>query len=195
MLLGFKRRFAPFVQDGSKTHTIRAKGKRRPFRVGDICDCYVDSRQKTMRLLGRWPCVKVETIVVYECGDGRFGVVVDGIELTPDEKAALAWRDGFRSGPRAEAFTEMMQFWMRTHGDGRPIEVSRVNFPVQGEPLVAKHGKALSFEGYIIHWQYEAKAQPARRQPRTLDPLADFMQRGRRAQRAVDAAVAAGSKR
>ena len=27
MLLGFKRRFAPYVEDGSKTHTIRATRK------------------------------------------------------------------------------------------------------------------------------------------------------------------------
>lgn len=33
MLLGFKKRFAPMVEDGSKTHTIRAKRKIRP-RVG-----------------------------------------------------------------------------------------------------------------------------------------------------------------
>ena len=58
MLLGFKRRFAPFVEEGSKTHTIRAKRKIAP-KVGETCHCYVDPRQKTMRLLGRWTCVKV----------------------------------------------------------------------------------------------------------------------------------------
>ena len=70
MLLGFKRRFEPFVSEGSKTHTIRA-ARKNPPRVGQMCDCYVDSRQKTMRLLGRWVCTKVESILIYECGDGR----------------------------------------------------------------------------------------------------------------------------
>jgi hypothetical protein len=71
MLLGFKRRFAPFVEEGSKTHTIRAKRKIRP-KVGEVCHCYVDPRQKSMRLLGRFPCVKVETIDISE--DWRFSL-------------------------------------------------------------------------------------------------------------------------
>jgi hypothetical protein len=96
MMLGFKRRFAPYVEEGSKTHTIRAKRKQRP-KVGEICHCFVDPRQKSMRLLGRFKCVRVEEIEIYERGEGSFGVIVDGAELTPDEKDALAWRDGFRS--------------------------------------------------------------------------------------------------
>lgn len=37
MLLGFKRRFEPFILDGSKTHTIRASGGRT-WRPGMRCD-------------------------------------------------------------------------------------------------------------------------------------------------------------
>lgn len=51
MLLGFKRQFAKYVEEGSKTHTVRGFRKISP-KVGDICHCYVDPRQKTMRLLG-----------------------------------------------------------------------------------------------------------------------------------------------
>lgn len=53
MLLVFKRQFASFVEEGSKTHTIRGKQKIAP-KVGDVAHCYVDPRQKSMRLLGRW---------------------------------------------------------------------------------------------------------------------------------------------
>ena len=106
MLLGFKRRFAPYVEEGSKTHTIRAIRKIPP-RVGQTCHCYVDPRQKTMRLLGRWPCVKVEDIAVtIECR-----VWIDGNWLAKDECNALAWRDGFRSRGQDQAFAEMMEFW------------------------------------------------------------------------------------
>jgi hypothetical protein len=106
MLLGFMRRFEPFVLDGSKTHTIRAKRKNTP-KVGEICHCYVDPRRKTMRLLGRWPCVNVEEIIIT-----RFMLVlIDGQPLSRDECNALAWRDGFRNSGRKRAYAEMMQFW------------------------------------------------------------------------------------
>lgn len=107
MLLGFKRQFEPFVQDGSKRHTIRALGKRRAFRVGDICDCYVDPRRKTMRLIGRWPCVKVEDIHIWV----NRRVFIDGVRLSHDECDELAWRDGFRLPPKNSAFVQMMMFW------------------------------------------------------------------------------------
>lgn len=107
MLLGFKRRFAPFVEDGSKTHTIRATRKRPP-RVGEMCHCYVDPRQKTMRLLGRWPCVSVQQFSI----DRRGLIRIDGIPLTADEANALAYRDGFRSRGLTGAYAEMMDYWV-----------------------------------------------------------------------------------
>lgn len=144
MLLGFKRRFAPMVEDGSKTHTIRAKRKptklgykRAIPRAGQTCHCYVDSRQKTMRLLGRWPCTRVEDIVIYERGDGSFGVKLGGAELGKDEKDWLAWRDGFRDGPVPESFDRMIAYWLATHKRSAPFV----------------------FEGDLIHWRYEAEAR------------------------------------
>lgn len=127
MLLGFKRRFAPMVEDGSKTHTIRGKRKTAP-RVGEICHCYVDPRQKTMRLLGRWACVKVEEIaIIHNKAVGRVDVTIEDQWLSPDECNALAWRDGFRSRGFEGAFGEMMEFWR-----GR-----------------------LPFVGHVIHWAYD----------------------------------------
>jgi hypothetical protein len=106
MMLGFQRRFAPFVLDGSKTHTIRAVRKIPP-KVGETCHCYVDPRQKTMRLLGRWPCVRVEEIIIT-----RYQLVyVEDQILSRSECNSLAWRDGFRSADRGRAFEEMMEFW------------------------------------------------------------------------------------
>jgi hypothetical protein len=129
MLLGFKRRFAEFVEEGSKTHTIRAIRKRPP-RVGEMCHCYVDPRQKTMRLLGRWRCVKVERIEIDACQEYHWTdveVTIDGVQLSRDECNSLAWRDGFRGRGRDQAFSEMVDFW-----NGR-----------------------LPFVGNVIHWKYE----------------------------------------
>jgi hypothetical protein len=126
MLLGFKRRFAPMVEDGSKTHTIRGTRKMVP-KVGEICHCYVDPRQKTMRLLGRWECLKVEEITI-KLNDWieRVDVCIEGIALSADECNSLAWRDGFRTRGYEHAFEEMMEFW-------------------QGR---------LPFTGHVIHWRF-----------------------------------------
>ncbi len=128
MLLGFKRMFAQYVEEGSKTHTIRGERKIAP-RVGEIAHCYVDPRQKTMRLLGRFEVVKVERIEIREAESVlEYDIIeVDGQRLSLDECAELAWRDGFRDDGRNGAFFEMMQFW-----NGR-----------------------LPFTGHIIHWRYQ----------------------------------------
>jgi len=116
MLLGFRRRFAPFVEDGSKTHTIR--GLSRSPKIGETLHCYVDPRQKTMRLLGRWPCVKVDEIFIdsrrLSADATKIDIRINGIPLSWDEKNSLAWSDGFRDTAalgRDFALVRMMQYW------------------------------------------------------------------------------------
>ena len=138
MLLGFKRQFAPFVENGSKTHTIRARGKRRRFRVGDVCDCYVDSRQSTMRLLGRFPCVRVQDVRIEQLRVKAPGanftimlrVFVDGAELSPDEANEFFRRDGFRRPGIYPPMAQARDFW--------------------SEPLAKG-----AFEGDLIHWEFK----------------------------------------
>lgn len=139
MLLGFKRRFAPFVQDGSKTHTVRALRKVRP-RVGETCHCYVDPRQKTMRLLGRWPCVRVEPITLDFQDYGIayiLRITLGNVTLTTDEAASFAWRDGFRGLPTitTSALDEMARHWI----DGGRLTDSVFSTPWHGE---------------VIHWDF-----------------------------------------
>ena len=100
MLLGFKRRFAPMIKRGQKTHTIRGYRKILP-RIGEICHCYVDPRKKTMSLLGRWPCVRLQQISISEDAQIR----IDGVVFDATEKELLARRDGF------SLFDEMLRFW------------------------------------------------------------------------------------
>ena len=150
MLLGFKRRFAPFVEDGSKTHTIRSNRKVRP-KVGDTCHCYVDPRQKSMRLLGRFECVRVQDI---EIGFRRVSeeveqgyIKLDGCPLDSQECDLFAWRDGFRfdwdragikqpaDGPHVGSFQLMLSYWTAER---------------------TRNGKKdpLPFHGDVIHWRY-----------------------------------------
>lgn len=120
MLLGFKDRFAPKILSHEKRHTIRAKRKIAP-RVGETCHLYTGLRQrgpiiqklasgqvvrqKVSRLLGRWPCVKVQDIKIVEPRGHAPSIRIDGVWLLPDEREALAKSDGFAS------FAEMMEFW------------------------------------------------------------------------------------
>lgn len=153
MLLGFKRRFAPHVEDGSKTHTIRSKRKVRP-KVGETCHCYVDPRQKSMRLLGRFECVRVQDIEIgalprsreIACSDGRHYkgyISIDGVRLSLDECDQFAWRDGFRpEGTTYErpgkAFAMMFAYWTEER---------------------TRNGKhdPLPFHGDVIHWRYTGR--------------------------------------
>jgi hypothetical protein len=124
MMLGFKRRFAPFVWEGTKRHTIRAERKDKPIRPGDRLDCYVDPRQRTMALLGRWECTKIEDIRIVA---NRLAVHVplliwvEGTMLDPLEAELLLWKDGFRD-QGGETFTATFQaahFWEDRLSDGK----------------------------------------------------------------------------
>ena len=110
MLLGFKARFAPFVEEGSKTHTIRAKRKIRP-RVGETCHCYVNPRQKSMRLLGRFKCIRVEDLrIEVDVYKTTVRLFINGEYLSWDETEEFLWRDGFR-GTHMSACLQALEFW------------------------------------------------------------------------------------
>jgi len=128
-LYNFQKRFAPFVLDGSKTHTIRAKRKHAD-KPGNPFHGYTGLRTKNAELLIRSTVVKVEDILIRKTASlfqeavELFEIAIDGVGLEPDEKNALAWSDGFRSSGKSGAFAEMMEFW-----DGQ-----------------------LPFRGDLIHW-------------------------------------------
>ena len=118
----FQQRFVPFIRDGSKRHTIRAKRKHRE-KPGNTVHLFTKQRTKHCQLLGRSICVKVEDIVISPAQQ----IFVDGEELTLSEKTALAFCDGFRARGIAHAFEEMMKFW-----DGRlPFEGDIIHWSKQ----------------------------------------------------------------
>ncbi len=140
MLLGFKKQFEQYVREGSKTHTIR-RVKRYPPKVGDVCHCYGDVRQTSMHLLGRWPCVAIDDVVIRPVMKRRFRselrdvaglkVFINGEELTPDECDALFFRDGFRNPPKGRTSADIARiFWKDNFKGGQP------------------------FVGQMIHWDF-----------------------------------------
>lgn len=154
MMTGFKNRFELFVREGSKQHTLRdwRKGDRQ-FRVGDRVDAYANVRQKNMRLIGRWPCTRVQK-ASFELHEDRGAVMsIDGVELSRDEADAFAWRDGFRFSLEREGletiystrvkgcFAVMMEYWL-------------------------DEGKVFPFTKQLIHWDYDKpqeKPKPKKR--------------------------------
>lgn len=148
MLLGFRRQFAQFVEEGSKTHTIRGVRKIAPH-VGEICHCYVNPRQKSMRLLGRWPCVRVEPITLdfVKCGIAYvLRITIADQTLSLDEAIAFARADGFRvdepvnvlKSARTAPLDEMARFW---------IASKRLTDAIDSRP----------WHGQVIHWNYNRK--------------------------------------
>lgn len=156
MLLGFKAQFAQYVQEGSKTHTIRGFRVNQP-KVGDIAHCYTGLRQrgpiiqklasgevvreKKARLLGRFPIVKIEAVDIWI----HLGLIEIGIHessaseprlLDKSEASELAWRDGFREDGRDLSLVHMAKFWMANHPTDR---------------LTANN----VWHGQIIHWRHQ----------------------------------------
>lgn len=124
-LYGFKAQFVPFIEDGTKTHTIRRARAVRD-EPGDTMHLYAGLRTKRCRLIGRYPCVKVEAISIYYTAKYRFPVFnIEGNILSTDELHALAVRDGFKDG-----FEQMVKYWDEVNDLG-----------------------TVPFDGHIYHWR------------------------------------------
>lgn len=112
--LNFKAQFADQVKNLEKRQTIRARGKRRPPRVGEPLMLYTGTRQVGCRKLLDAVCTSVEEIgispatnsvrMVRRLGDGRRM----WFSITDDEVQELARADGFAS---RDAFFD----WFQTH--------------------------------------------------------------------------------
>jgi hypothetical protein len=123
----FKLRFRAKIESGEKRHTIRGERKQKQ-RVGDPCCLFTGMRTKNCRRIFNAPCLKVERIVI-----GANGVVIiDGEQLSRDERESFARCDGF------ESFSEMLAFW-----DGRlPFSGEVIHWDYERRHLPVHHGRA-----------------------------------------------------
>lgn len=133
----FKERFVPFVLDGSKDRTVRAR--RKGFaKTGDTLYLYFGMRTKWCKKLREEKCTHATTLRI---SDARIRIY--NRHLTNDEmQLALkdphhrslplsellpiyqmeyfAWKDGFRPDGSTEkdprgSFELMIRFWKQTH--------------------------------------------------------------------------------
>lgn len=138
----FKEQFVPFVKDGSKPHTIRARRRRQSIKKGDTCYLYFGMRTKHCTKLREEFCTDVRTIMIghllgkptiaifdKRLSDQDFEALQAGLlnldehqinVLSDKEKNELAWRDGFRPDGSSlsnctGSFDLMIRFWNQTH--------------------------------------------------------------------------------
>ena len=102
----FQKQFAPLVERGEKTQTIRALRKTRHARVGERVQLYTGMRTKACRKLVEPDpvCVAVERVVI-----DQFVVLVDGRALSKRAANDFAKADGFLD------FPAMRDWFKRTH--------------------------------------------------------------------------------
>lgn len=124
--LNFKAQFADQVKNGEKRQTIRARGKRRPPRVGEPLMLYTGMRTQYCRKLLDTVCASAEPISMSIWSKTVQMPRMMGIGepmwafLSDDEIKALASADGF-------ATTDAFFAWFaENHGD--------------------------TFSGYVIKW-------------------------------------------
>ena len=134
----FKGQFVPYVEDGSKPHTIRNR-RKHPAKVGDKLFLYFGLRTKWSRKLREEVCSATHSLVICD----TLGVIFYKRALTDDELQEavknpvnsllpvdrilistdadlFAWKDGFRPKDATQkhpigSFRMMLLFWKQTH--------------------------------------------------------------------------------
>jgi len=139
-IYNFQQRFWPFIQDGSKQHTIRTI-RRHPCKIGDTMYLYGGLRQPGAKRLIEPPlCTAKNTIFIMPSGvvimlnktltkneamdrfkDSNPFFFLELKILTTEQKDALAWYDGFRNedNPHITAMPGswklMFKAWQKLH--------------------------------------------------------------------------------
>jgi len=89
--LNFQGRFAPLVESGEKTQTIRPL-RKRPICAGDMLHLYTGMRTRACRKLGEGLCYMVSPITVTADCCYLYGFLVSNVRAE-----RIAQRDGFGS--------------------------------------------------------------------------------------------------
>lgn len=110
-----------------KMHTVRAIGKKRHARPGEVVQLYTGLRTKSARLIATAVCTRTAPIMIdfsaLSTTEGVVAVLIDGTLLTEKETIAFVRSDGFRT------ITDFVEFWYGTHDFDK------------------------LFEGIIIYWE------------------------------------------
>lgn len=110
----FKRQFVPDIRSGKKIGTIRALGKRRHARPGEMVQLYCEMRRPTcFKIMPDVRCTRVNEIeFMVDRDPKRIRLLSNGVPIKGKERDRFAQKDGFGS------FDEMVLFWIFEHGEG-----------------------------------------------------------------------------
>lgn len=98
----FRPCYVEHILSGRKRHTIRAEGKRRHARPGELVQLYTGMRTKACKKIMMDPrCTLVQPIEITK----DWAILIDGYELDITEADRLAYADGF------ETWRDMMEFF------------------------------------------------------------------------------------
>ena len=128
MLLGFKKRFVPNIENGSKCQTVRETPKRMP-KVGETLYMYTGLRTKNCALITKEHTLKstqdIKMIFTWHVKDKCHypRIWVDGRMLNTKEGNDFMIRDGFTDE------SDFVSFWKDL-----------------------RSGKDAQFIGILIHW-------------------------------------------
>lgn len=110
----FQSQFEAALRSGDKAQTIRALGKRRHARPGEMVQVYIGMRTANCRLLFQSECVEVMPIILdkreptgqFIMSKPLWDVILNGNVLSIDEIHHLALADGF---PDRHAFYQFFE--------------------------------------------------------------------------------------
>lgn len=135
----FNPRFVEPIRQGFKTQTIRAHGRRRHARPGELLQLYSGMRTAhCQRILPDVPCLELMEVEIQFRAGEITRIVTDGVPVC--DLDAFAIRDGF-----ADA-VDMWAFWHDHH----PQAVE-----------AATGGIMVAFRGVLIEWARPAEPEMA----------------------------------
>jgi hypothetical protein len=107
-MFNFQARFAPLVESGAKTQTIRKTCRAKP---GDTLYLYTGARTKACRKLGEGRCVSVVSVAIDDHGRTLVaGNIVAPMLFDPTCAENFAKADGF------DSYADMVEWFRKQHG-------------------------------------------------------------------------------
>ncbi len=107
----FEKRFAPAIESGAKTNTIRKTGKRTHAKPGDSIQLYIGMRTKSCeKIVEDRVCLCRRAIVIKVAANFISSITLDGESV--EDLDSFAVSDGFQDA------ADMHRFWLKFHGQG-----------------------------------------------------------------------------
>lgn len=135
----FQQEFCPYVEEGSKLHTVRNLriGRSGHAQPGETVYLYYAQRTKYCRKLAEGICTKTEDITIT-----AQQIFINRSALSPSDMNAFAWRDGFRPAGSSQqhpgaSWAMMRDFWLQFHPEVHNID---------------------GWKGIVIHWTLKKKS-------------------------------------